>query len=247
MSETRALPRHVGIIMDGNGRWAESHGKPRLEGHRTGAASVRDITRASRELGIEALTLYAFSSQNWARPVEEVGGLMQLLREFLIDERAEILDNAIRLEAIGDIARLPPFVTAPLHELRAVSAGNRGMTLTLALSYGGRESIAAAVQAVARDAVAGVVRPDDVDVDRFNGYLPTSALPPLDLLIRTSGEQRISNFLLWEIAYAELVFVDVQWPEFRRSDLQACLDEYAARERRFGLTSAQLASDVEPP
>ena len=247
MIETRALPRHVGIIMDGNGRWAEARGKPRLEGHRTGATSVRDVTRAARELGIEALTLYAFSSQNWARPVAEVGGLMQLLREFLIDERAEILDNAIRLEAIGDIDRLPPLVTEPLQELRAVSAGNRGMTLTLALSYGGRESIAAAVKAVARDAVAGVLRPEDIDVDRFNGYLPTSKLPAVDLLIRTSGEQRISNFLLWEIAFAELVFVDVQWPEFRRAQLCECLDRYAARERRFGLTSAQLASDVEPP
>jgi undecaprenyl diphosphate synthase len=245
MSE-RTLPRHVGIIMDGNGRWAERHGKPRLDGHRAGADSVRDITRASRELGIEALTLYAFSSQNWSRPVEEVTGLMHLLREFLIDERAEILDNAIRLEAIGDVEKLPPFVTEPLAELRAASAANRGMTLTLALSYGGRESIARAVKAAVRDAIAGTLKADDVDMDRFNGYLPTAGLPPVDLLIRTSGEQRISNFLLWEIAYAELVFIDVQWPEFRREHLRACLEQYAARERRFGLTSAQLlASDVE--
>src|SRR5512138_1606036 len=180
--KTRTLPRHVGIIMDGNGRWAERHGKPRLEGHRAGAESVRDITRASRELGLEALTLYAFSSQNWARPVDEVTGLMQLLREFLIDERSEILDNAIRLEAIGDVERLPPVVRDPLDELRAASAGNRAMTLTLALSYGGRESIARAVRSIARDAVAGTIRPDDVDVERFTGYLPTAALPPLDLL-----------------------------------------------------------------
>lgn len=245
MTETRRLPRHVGIIMDGNGRWAQSHGRPRLEGHRVGAESVRDITRAARELGIEALTLYAFSSQNWARPVEEVTGLMQLLREFLIDERAEILDNAIRLEAIGDVEKLPPTVKDPLDELRSVSAGNLGMTLTLALSYGGRESIARAVQLAVRDAAAGTLRPEDLDVDRFNGYLPTSKLPPLDLLIRTSGEQRISNFMLWEIAYAELMFVDVLWPEFRRQHFYQCLDQYAQRERRFGLTSAQLASDVE--
>ncbi len=231
--------------MDGNGRWAQSQGKPRLEGHRQGAESVRDITRASRELGIEALTLYAFSSQNWARPAEEVMGLMHLLRDFLVDERSEILDNAIRLEAIGDVERLPPMVTEPLHELRAASAGNRGMTLTLALSYGGRESIARAVRDCVRDAVAGTLRPEDVDVDRFNAYLPTSALPQVDLLIRTSGEQRISNFLLWEIAYAELMFIDVQWPEFRREHLYQCLEQYAGRERRFGLTSAQLASDVE--
>lgn len=239
------LPRHVGIIMDGNGRWAQSRGKPRLEGHRAGAESVRDITRYAREIGIEALTLYAFSSQNWARPIDEVKGLMDLLREFLIDERAEILDNHIRLEAIGDVEKLPAHVTEPLHELRNASAANTKMTLTLALSYGGRESIARAVRALATDVAAGKLAPADVDVDRFESFLPTHRLPPVDLLIRTSGEQRISNFLLWEIAYAELMFVDVQWPEFRRPHLQQCLDQYAARERRFGLTSAQLGSDVE--
>jgi len=231
--------------MDGNGRWAEAKGQPRLEGHRAGADSVRDITRASRELGLEAITLFAFSSQNWARPAEEVAGLMQLLREFLLGERAEILDNQIRLEAIGDIDKLPPMVKEPLDELRAASAHNRAMTLTLALSYGGRESIVRAVQAIARDAAAGVLRPEDLDVDRLSGYLPTAGLPSLDLLIRTSGEQRISNFMLWEIAYAELVFTDVLWPEFRRQHLYECLEVYAQRERRFGLTTAQLASDVE--
>jgi undecaprenyl diphosphate synthase len=247
MSDPRNLPRHVGIIMDGNGRWAESRGQPRLDGHRAGAESVRDITRAARQLGIEALTLYAFSSQNWARPAAEVAGLMQLLRDYLIDERSEILDNAIRLEAIGDVERLPPVVRDPLDELRAVSAGNRGMTLTLALSYGGRESIARAVRDAVRDALAGSLRAEDVDAARFQGYLPTAGLPPLDLLIRTSGEQRISNFMLWELAYAELVFTDVMWPEFRREHLHRCLEEYAGRERRYGLTAAQLASDVESP
>jgi undecaprenyl diphosphate synthase len=246
-TENRNLPRHVGIIMDGNGRWAESRGKPRLDGHRLGADSVRDVTRAARELGIEALTLYAFSSQNWQRPVDEVAGLMALLREYLLGERAEILDNAIRLDAIGDVERLPAMVKEPLDELRAASAANHGMTLTLALSYGGRESIVRAVRAVVRDAVAGALAPDQLDVERFAAYLPTSRLPPVDLLIRTSGEQRISNFMLWEIAYAELVFVDVLWPEFRRQHLYACLEQYAARERRFGLTAGQLASDVESP
>jgi undecaprenyl diphosphate synthase len=245
-TEPRRLPRHIGIIMDGNGRWAERRGLPRLEGHRLGADSVRDVTRASRELGIEALTLYAFSSQNWQRPVEEVAGLMELLREYLIGERAEILDNAIRLDAIGDVERLPPTVKEPLDELRAASAANHGMTLTLALSYGGRESIARAVRAAVRDAVAGALAPEQVDVECVASYLPTSRLPPVDLLIRSSGEQRISNFMLWEIAYAELVFVDVLWPEFRREHLYACLEQYAARERRFGLTSDQLSSDVEP-
>jgi undecaprenyl diphosphate synthase len=244
-TETRRPPRHVGIIMDGNGRWAQRQGRPRLDGHRIGADSVRDITRAARELGIEALTLYAFSSQNWQRPAEEVAGLMQLLREYLIGERAEILDNAIRLEAIGDVERLPPAIKDLLDELRATSAANRGMTLTLALSYGGRESIARAVRAAVRDAAAGTLSPEAVDVDRFNAYLPTAMLPPLDLLIRTSGEQRISNFMLWEIAYAELIFTDVLWPEFRRQHLYACLEQYAARERRFGRTSGQLDSDVE--
>lgn len=241
-----SLPRHVGIIMDGNGRWAQLRNRPRIEGHRAGAESVRDITRASRQLGIEALTLYAFSSQNWARPADEVAGLMQLLRDFLIDERSEILDNGIRLEALGEIDRLPALVREPLDELRAVSSGNSDMVLTLALSYGGRESITRAARSLAADIIAGKVKPETVDVDKLNSYLPTAHLPPLDLLIRTSGEQRISNFMLWEVAYAELVFVDVLWPEFRREHLYKCLEQYGARERRFGLTSQQLAdsSDV---
>jgi undecaprenyl diphosphate synthase len=241
-----SLPRHVGIIMDGNGRWAQLRNRPRIEGHRAGAESVRDITRASRQMGIEALTLYAFSSQNWARPADEVAGLMQLLRDFLIDERSEILDNGIRLEALGEIDRLPSLVREPLDELRAASAGNSDMVLTLALSYGGRESITRAARSLAADIVAGKFKPETVDVDKLNSYLPTAHLPPLDLLIRTSGEQRISNFMLWEVAYAELVFVDVLWPEFRRAHLSKCLEQYGARERRFGLTSQQLAdsSDV---
>ena len=243
---TDGLPRHVGIIMDGNGRWAQLRGQPRLDGHRAGAESVRDITRASRELGLEALTLYAFSSQNWARPADEVAGLMQLLREFLVDERSEILDNGIRLTALGDIERLPSLVRDPLEELRAASAQNSKMVLTLALSYGGRESITRAARAAARDIASGVLSAEALDADKLGAYLPTASLPPLDLLIRTSGEQRISNFMLWEVAYAELMFVDVLWPEFRREHLYACLESYKARERRFGLTSAQLAdsSDV---
>jgi undecaprenyl diphosphate synthase len=241
-----SLPRHVGIIMDGNGRWAQLRNRPRIEGHRAGAESVRDITRASRELGLEALTLYAFSSQNWARPADEVAGLMQLLRDFLIDERSEIMDNQIRLEALGDIERLPAFVREPLDELRAASRGNSRMVLTLALSYGGRESIARAARAAAADIAAGRMTCEALDADKLQSYLPTASLPPLDLLVRTSGERRVSNFMLWEIAYAELLFVDVMWPEFRREHLYKCLEDYAARERRFGMTSAQLAdtSDV---
>ena len=232
--------------MDGNGRWAQQRGLPRLEGHRAGADSVREITRFSREHGLEALTLYAFSAQNWARPPDEVAGLMHLLRDFLHDERAEIMDHGIRLEALGEIERLPNLVREPLEELRAASAANSGMVLTLALSYGGRESIARAAAAAVRAALAGGLRPEELDADRLGSFLPTAKLPPLDLLIRTSGEQRVSNFMLWEIAYAELMFVDVLWPDFRRADFAKCLGNFDARERRFGLTSAQLAdsSDV---
>lgn len=231
--------------MDGNGRWAQQRGLPRLEGHRVGADSVRDITRACRELGIEALTLYAFSSQNWARPAEEVSGLMDLLRDYLLSERSEILDNRIRLSAIGDVDKLPSRVTEPLTALMNDSAANRGMTLTLALSYGGRESITRAIRALARDVAVGLLKPEAIDQDRISAYLPTHELPPLDLLIRTSGEQRVSNFLLWEIAYAELMFLDTPWPDFRRQHLHQCLARYGDRERRFGLTSAQLdAADV---
>ncbi len=244
-----SLPRHVGIIMDGNGRWAQLRGQPRIEGHRVGADSVRDVTRAARQVGLEALTLYAFSSQNWARPADEVAALMQLLRDYLVDERPEIMDNQIRLHAIGDLDRLPALVREPLDALCRDSAGHTGMTLTLALSYGGRESLARAARTLAVRVVAGELAIDAIDVDALGQALPTGGLPPLDLLIRTSGEQRISNFMLWELAYAELVFVDVLWPDFRRNDLFRCLDAYAGRERRFGLTSAQLAevdSDVEP-
>ena len=244
MSDAR-LPRHVGIIMDGNGRWAQERGLPRIEGHRVGAESVKDVTRAARQVGLRALTLYAFSSQNWARPADEVGALMDLLRDYLRDERDEIMQNGIRLDAIGDVEKLPPRVKQPLDALRAESAGNDKMTLTLALSYGGRESIARAVRRIVEDVIAGELAPSALDVERFGAYLPTAALPPLDLLIRTSGEQRVSNFMLWEIAYAELVFVDARWPDFRRDHLYRALEDYAARERRFGLTSAQLASDVE--
>ncbi len=244
-----SLPRHVGIIMDGNGRWAQLRGQPRIEGHRVGADSVRDVTRAARQVGLEALTLYAVSSQNWARPADEVAALMQLLRDYLVDERPELMDNQIRLHAIGDLDRLPALVREPLDALCRDSAGHTGMTLTLALSYGGRESLARAARTLAARVVAGELATDAIDVDALGQALPTGGLPPLDLLIRTSGEQRISNFMLWELAYAELVFVDVLWPDFRRNDLFRCLDAYAGRERRFGLTSAQLAevdSDVEP-
>ncbi|MCI0572312.1 MAG: polyprenyl diphosphate synthase [Myxococcaceae bacterium] len=239
----RPLPRHVGIIMDGNGRWAEERGLPRLEGHREGSISVREVTRAARRLGMSALTLYAFSSQNWARPAEEVAGLMDLLREYLEEERPEILENNIRLHAIGELDRLPRLVREPLERLRADSAGNTGMVLTLALSYGGREELLRAARALAEAAVRGELQPKaltEVDLER---QLWTHGLPALDLVIRTSGEQRISNFLLWQAAYAELVFTPALWPDFRAPAFLSCVAEYQQRERRYGQTSAQVKRD----
>jgi undecaprenyl diphosphate synthase len=230
----RPLPRHVAIIMDGNGRWAEARGLPRVAGHREGAESVRVVAREARRLGIPALTLYAFSSQNWSRPQDEVQALMALLAEFLDSERREILDNGIRLHAAGEIGRLPSQVRARLEGLAAASRGNLGMALTLALSYDGREEIAQAARRAARR-----LRPDEIDVAALERELWTSGLPELDLLVRTSGERRISNFLLWQCAYAELHFVETLWPDFREVEFLGAVADFQARERRFGLTGAQ--------
>ena len=234
------LPRHIAIIMDGNGRWAKRRGLPRIEGHRKGADSVREVTRAARELGVGALTLYAFSSQNWDRPIEEVRMLMALLRDYLVDERREILDNGIRLTHIGNTERLPDFVREPLFALQEESANNTGMTLCLALSYGGREAIVDAAAKLVERVIAGEIRVQDVNALSFSEALCTRALPPLDLVIRTSGEQRLSNFLLWEVAYAELYFTDTMWPDFKRADLMDAIATYQGRERRFGLTAEQV-------
>jgi len=234
------LPRHVAIIMDGNGRWAKRRGLPRLDGHKKGADSVREVVRTSREAGIKALTLYAFSSQNWERPIEEVRALMELLRDYVVQERSEILDNNIRLTTIGDESRLPAFVREPLDALKADSANNTGMTLCLALSYGGREAIIDATRKLVEAVRTGQMRLQDVNTLSFSEALSTHTLPELDLVIRTSGEQRLSNFLLWEAAYAELYFTDLLWPEFGRVQLNEALAWYASRERRFGLTSEQV-------
>lgn len=236
----RPLPRHVGIIMDGNGRWAEHRGRPRIEGHREGSVSVREVTRSARRIGLEALTLYAFSSQNWARPADEVAGLMDLLREYLVKERDEILDNGIRLNAIGELDKLPKYVRGPLDALREESAGNRDMTLTLALSYGGREELVAMARRVAELARVGDLEPAAVSEALVDATLWTAGLPPVDLVIRTSGERRLSNFLLWQCAYAELHFSDVLWPDFRAQALADAIGAYQGRERRFGQTSAQV-------
>jgi len=236
------LPRHVAVIMDGNGRWAQEHGLPRVEGHRQGAKAVREVVRAAREVGLRALTLYAFSAQNWQRPPEEVATLMQLLRDYVIEERDEIMDNDIRLVAIGEVDRLPDFVKGPLDALIHESAGNRSMTLCLALSYGGRESIVAAARALCEAVAAGDLDLAQVTEDKVTAALQTAGLPQLDLLIRTSGEERLSNFLLWEAAYAELYFTDTFWPAFGKAELYQALDSYRRRERRFGRTREQIRS-----
>jgi undecaprenyl diphosphate synthase len=233
--KSRPLPRHVAIIMDGNGRWAEARGLPRVAGHREGSEAVRAVTRAARRVGVPALTLYAFSSENWGRPDEEVGALMQLLAEYLDSERGEMMENGIRLNAIGELDRLPGRVRDRLSAVRAETAANRGMILTLALSYGARQELVAAARAAAK------AKGPALEAEDLEAGLWTAGLPELDLLVRTSGERRISNFLLWQAAYAELVFTDVLWPDFRDAELFAAISDFQTRERRFGLTGAQLA------
>jgi undecaprenyl diphosphate synthase len=237
--EARNLPGHVGIIMDGNGRWAQLRGEPRVTGHREGALAVRRTVRAARRLGLRALTLYAFSEQNWARPEEEVDALMQLLREFLLSEKDEILDNGIRLNAVGNLGRLPALVRAVLDPLRSESEQNHQMTLTLALSYGGREEIVNAARELAKAVAAGRIRPEDVTAEALRAQIPSLSVGDPDLVIRTGGERRISNFLLYGLAYAELYFADVLWPDFAEKDLFGAIASFQARERRFGLVGCK--------
>ncbi len=226
--------------MDGNGRWALKRGLPRFEGHNRGADSVREVTRACRRLGVRALTLYAFSEQNWNRPVAEVASLMALLRRYLLEERAEIMENDIRLTTIGRTSRLPDSVADPLQELIRDSAGNRSMDLCLALSYGGQEEIGDAVRRLMHQVARGELDPDSVDEERIGRLLWSAHLPPLDLLIRTSGELRLSNFMLWQAAYSELFFTKTLWPDFGEDDLKEALDAFRHRERRFGRTDEQV-------
>lgn len=228
------LPRHVAIIMDGNGRWARDHGLPRVAGHRAGIASVREVVESAARLGLQALTLYAFSRENWSRPSAEVSTLMTLLCDYLERELDAVHEQNIRFNAIGRIDELPAKVRAELARAEERTQRNSGMRFLVALSYSGRTEIADAARQLARDAVAGRIDPEAIDEAALAARLSTADLPDPDLLIRTSGELRVSNFLLWQIAYAEFWVTPVLWPDFRRQHLFAALVDYAQRERRFG-------------
>jgi undecaprenyl diphosphate synthase len=234
------LPRHIAIIMDGNGRWAKKKNLNRISGHIKGVNAVREIVTACRELGIKVLTLYAFSIENWRRPKDEVTALMGLLKEYLLKEREEMIQNNIRLSAIGRLEDLPLDVRNTLKETIKMTGRCNGMILNLALSYGGRSEILHAIQGILSDFQKGEVKPEEINLQRFSQYLWTRGIPDPDLLIRTSGEFRISNFLLWQIAYTELYVTETLWPDFDRKELLKAITDYQSRERRFGLTSEQL-------
>ena len=228
------LPRHVAIIMDGNGRWAKARGAPRLLGHRAGRESVREVVRGCAALGVEVLTLYTFSTENWNRPAREVSALMTMLRESLRHERAELKSNNVRLQVIGRIADLPAPVGRVIEETQQYLAGSTGMLLNLALSYGGRVELVDAIRRMLGEGGERRLQPQDVDEELVSSFLYTAGLPDPDLLIRTSGEMRISNFMLWQLAYTEIWITDTLWPDFRRRHLLQAVAEYQRRERRFG-------------
>lgn len=228
------LPAHVAIIMDGNGRWAQKRNQNRIKGHEKGADTVRMVVRTSREIGIRFLTLYAFSTENWQRPRTEVSALMMLLRRFLRSELSEMMDNNIRFSVIGEIERLPDTVRVELDRTILKTRENEGMQLTLALSYGGRSEIVRAACSLAADAMAGRISIESIDESFFSRYLYTADMPDPELLIRTSGEFRVSNFLLWQIAYTEMYVTETLWPDFTKDEYFQILKDFQARERRFG-------------
>lgn len=240
MIDPKKLPEHVAIIMDGNGRWAKRQGMDRVRGHRVGAESVREIVRTSRELGISWLTLYAFSEENWKRPNFEIRALMKLLRKFLKTELDEMLENGIRLQAIGRIRKLDEKTRKTLAAVMEQTAGNREMVLTLALSYGGRQELLDAFRSLALQIQQGTISQEQVTEETISRSLYASSMPDPDLLIRTSGEYRVSNFLLWQIAYAEIYVTPTLWPDFRREEFVRAIEDYGSRERRFGATSDQM-------
>ncbi|MDQ8754835.1 isoprenyl transferase [Sphingosinicella sp. LHD-64] len=229
-----AVPRHVAIIMDGNGRWANARGLPRSAGHRAGAEAARKALRAAGEAGVECLTLYAFSSENWRRPKTEIADLTALLKFYVKKELNDLHREGIKLVILGDHTAFEPDVAKMVDDAVAKTAGNRRMILAIALNYGARAELVGATRRLAEQVAAGQLRPEEIDEARIDGTLDTHGLPPLDLLLRTSGEQRLSNFLLWQAAYAELLFVDTLWPDFDEAVMQAALAEYARRERRYG-------------
>jgi len=238
--DLQKLPKHVAVIMDGNGRWAKAKGKPRVFGHRNGVQSVRDISEACAELGVEYLTLYAFSTENWSRPAFEVNALMTLLVETVRKEVKTLMDNDIRLDAIGDIEKLPSKTRKALQEGMHTTKDNKRMTLVLALNYSARWELRNAVQVLSEKVKQGELKSTEITDELISDHLSTKSIPDPALLIRTSGEHRISNFLLWQIAYAELYFTDVFWPEFRKDNLYEAILNYQNRERRFGKTSEQI-------
>jgi undecaprenyl diphosphate synthase len=234
------LPAHLAIIMDGNGRWAKAQGKERIEGHRAGARTVREIVTYCAELGVRYLTLYAFSSENWQRPPIEVSHLMTLLQDYLRDEEKTLVENEIAFDTIGDVKRLPKAAQLLIKAVKNRTQGLSRMQLTLALSYGSRDEIVRAVQDLAQAVEDGELAPEDIDADALSARLYTRDMPDPDLLIRTSGEYRISNFMLWQLAYSELYVTDVPWPEFTRAELDRALDDFKNRQRRFGKTGEQV-------
>lgn len=234
------VPQHVAIIMDGNGRWAKSKNLPRVEGHRNGAKTVRNIVEESRRLGIRYLTLFAFSSENWGRPAAEVDALMALFAQYLESEIPTLTKNGIRLRCIGDRTKLPASVCDSLNRCETKSENQTGMDLILAISYGSRDEITNAVQSIARQIADGKLKPEDISVNTVSAALYAPDVPDPDLLIRTSDENRISNFLLWQLAYSEIVVSPVLWPDFSISEYKRCLTEFGGRKRRFGLTEEQI-------
>ena len=236
------LPKHVAITMDGNGRWAKSRGEERTFGHKSGVTSVRNAISACDKVGIEYLTLYTFSTENWNRPSDEVNTLMSLLSETLLEEAEELFSKGIRLHVIGEIEKLPYLVKEQLHNVVDLPNNNTKSNLVLALSYGSQREILNAVKEIAQEVKEGKISAEDINEKLFENHLYTKDLPPVDLLIRTSGEVRISNFLLWQIAYAELQFLDIFWPDFQEEHLYQCIINYQNKERRFGKTSEQITN-----
>ncbi len=238
-------PLHVGVIMDGNGRWAAARGLPRFEGHRRGVEALRRTVRAASELGVRYLTVYSFSSENWSRPVQEVTDLMGLLKLFIRSDLATLDESGVRVRVIGERDNLKPDIRALLEEAESKTLENNKLDLVVAFNYGSRQEMVGAARALAADVAAGRLRVEDIDETQFAARLQTAGIPDPDLIIRTSGEMRLSNFLMWQAAYAELVFLPIYWPDFDKGALQSALEAFSARERRFGGVGAAFAADVK--